>query len=122
GHFAPISPKFLVFSAVAAVLYGLSNAPALKSQKEVDATQFSIISNIYTPITILTSAFLLKESLTTIQVVGMMLLVFGAITISIKRVRPQTFLFDSHSLMSIWSGVALRFGLVAERAAVRIGP
>lgn len=78
--------------ALAALLQSLFNILSLKSQQKVDATQFSIIGNIYTPITIITSAIILKEGLTFSQTIGMILLVIGAMVVSIKKFNKQTFL------------------------------
>ena len=111
----------ILWSVLAAFLQAIFNVLSFKSQKEVDATQYTIIANIYTPITVIVSALLIHEGLTTLQYIGMAFLVIGAIVVSAKGFTTKTFRFDSYTLLATLSGVALGFALVAERSAIKLG-
>jgi drug/metabolite transporter (DMT)-like permease len=85
------------------------------AQKHVEAGVTSIVNNIYTPITIILSSFLLHESLTSIQIIGTVFLLFAMFIIS-KKHRIGRFSFDKYFMLMLLSGVMLGFLLVAERA------
>jgi uncharacterized membrane protein len=89
------------------------------AQKHVDAGVSSIVSNIYTPITIVLATVFLDESLRPLQIVGTALLLLAIIIIS-KKHRIGRFRFDKYFLMMLASGAMLGVSLVAERALQKI--
>src|SRR5258708_3117591 len=89
------------------------------SQKYVEAGVSSVIANIYTPITIVLSTFLLHEGLTFLQIVGTVLLLVAIIIVS-KKHRIGRFHFDKYFLLMLLSGIMLSVCLVSERALMKI--
>lgn len=85
------------------------------AQRHVDAGITTLVSNIYTPITIVLATIFLNEKLTLIQIGGTILLLVSIILIS-KKHRLGRFTFDKHFLLMIASGAMLGVLLVAERA------
>ncbi|OGK19441.1 hypothetical protein A3G67_00570 [Candidatus Roizmanbacteria bacterium RIFCSPLOWO2_12_FULL_40_12] len=85
------------------------------AQKHVDAGITTLVSNIYTPITIILASVFLNEKLTTLQIVGTALLLFAILLIS-KKHRIGRFHFDKYFLLMVVSGVCLGLVLSAERA------
>jgi len=89
------------------------------AQKHVEAGVSSLVSNIYTPITIVLATVFLNEKLTLIQVLGTVLLLIGMLVVS-KKHRIGKFKFDKYFMFMILSGVLLGVSLVAERALMKI--
>lgn len=85
------------------------------AQKHVEAGVTTLVSNIYTPVTIILATFFLKESLTTIQIFGTALLLAGMLVVSHKH-RIGKFRFDKYFMLMVLSGVMLGISLSAERA------
>jgi drug/metabolite transporter (DMT)-like permease len=85
------------------------------AQKHIDAGVTSIVSNFYTPITIALSSIFLHESLTPLQIVGTLLLVFAVMIVS-KKHKIGKFSFDKYFLYMVLSAIFLGVLLVAERA------
>jgi len=88
------------------------------AQKHVEAGISTLVSNIYTPITIILATIFLHEKLTFLQIIGTILLLFAILLIS-KKHRIGKFSFDKYFLLMLSSGVMLAFLLVAERALVK---
>lgn len=107
---------FLISLAAAACgIFGAASYIALYvAQKHVEAGVTSVVSNIYTPITIILSSVLLHEKLTDMQIVGTVFLFIGMIIIS-KKHRIGRFRFDKYFLLMILSGILLGFLLTSER-------
>ncbi|MBP9839558.1 MAG: DMT family transporter [Candidatus Pacebacteria bacterium] len=85
------------------------------AQKHVDASITTVVSNIYTPVTIILSFILLKEGLSIQQIIGTCLLLMSLFIIS-KKHRIGKFRFDKYFLMMLLSGILLGVLLVAERS------
>lgn len=85
------------------------------AQKHVEAGVTTLVSNIYTPVTIILATFFLNESLTTIQIFGTALLLVGMLVVSQKH-RIGKFKFDKYFMLMVLSGVMLGISLTAERA------
>ncbi|HYD34734.1 MAG TPA: EamA family transporter [Vitreimonas sp.] len=85
------------------------------AQKHVDAGVTTIVSNIYTPITIVLASLTLNERLTLTQGVGTILLLIAIILIS-KKHHLGRLQFDKYFLMMVASGLMLGVLLTAERA------
>lgn len=88
------------------------------AQKHVEAGISTLVSNIYTPITIALATVFLNERLTTIQILGTALLLVGMIVVS-KKHRIGRFQFDKYFILMILSGVLLGISLTAERALLK---
>ena len=85
------------------------------AQKHVEAGVSSIVSNIYTPITIVLATLFLSESLTLMQVLGTVLLLIGMVIVS-KKHKIGRFKFDKYFMLMLLSGIMLGICLTAERA------
>jgi len=85
------------------------------AQKHVEAWVSSLVSNIYTPITVLLATMFLHESLTMMQIIGTCLLLVWMVVVS-KKHRIGKFTFDKYFLMMVLSWVLLGISLTAERA------
>jgi len=85
------------------------------AQKHVEAGVTTLVSNIYTPVTIILATFFLNEKLTTIQIFGTALLLVGMLVVSQKH-RIGKFKFDKYFMLMVLSGVMLGISLTAERA------
>lgn len=85
------------------------------AQKHVEAGVTTLVSNIYTPITIILATVFLNEKLTVPQIIGTALLLVGVVIVS-KKHRIGTFKFDKYFLLMLASGVMLGICLTAERA------
>ncbi len=88
------------------------------AQKHVEAGVSSVLTNIYTPITILFASFFLKEVLTNWQIFGTILLLVGAVIVS-KKHQTGRFTFDKYFWLMVASGVMLGIVLTAERALLK---
>lgn len=110
----------LMLAMIAAALFqSFFNNFSLKSQQKVDATQFSIIGNLYTPITIIGSAIYLNEGLTAVQTVGMILLVLGAVVVSVRGFSKKTLNLTKYSWLALLSALVLGVAVIAERSAIK---
>lgn len=89
------------------------------AQKHVEAGITSLVSNIYTPITIILATIFLNEKLTLIQIFGTVLLLVGIVIVS-KKHKIGRFKFDKYFLLMMASGASLAVLLVAERAMMKI--
>lgn len=89
------------------------------AQKHVEAGVSTLISNIYTPFTIILATIFLNEKLTLIQIFGTILLLVGIVIVS-KKHKIGKFKFDKYFLTMLSSGVMLSALLVAERALMKM--
>lgn len=111
---------FLTFLALICGFFGAGFfISSYIAQKHVEAGITTLVSNIYTPITILLAIFFLNERLTVPQILGAGLLFFSIILIS-KKHRLSKFRFDKYFLIMIVSGIMLGIVLTAERALQKI--
>lgn len=85
------------------------------AQKHVEAGVTTLVSNIYTPVTILLATLFLHETLTPIQIFGTALLLVGMLIVSQKH-RIGKFTFDRYFMLMVLSGIMLGISLTAERA------
>jgi len=114
-----VSTTLIIAMVVAALFQSLFNNFSLKSQKKIDATQFSIIGNLYTPIAIIGAAIYLHEGLTALQTVGMILLVLGAVVVSVRGFSKKTLNFSKYSWLALLSALVLGLAVIAERSAIK---
>jgi len=84
------------------------------AQKHVEAGVTTLVSNIYTPVTIVLATIFLNEGLTLIQIFGTILLLVGIIIVS-KKHQIGKFKFDKYFLLMLLSGVMLGISLTTER-------
>ena len=106
-----------------ALISGVSGAGFLillyAAQKHIDAGVSALVSNIYTPITIILASLTLHEGLSVKQGIGTLLLLASIVLIS-KKHRIGRFNFDKHFLMILASGVMLGVLLTSERALQKV--
>lgn len=94
-------------------------AASFVAQKHVEAGISSVVTNIYTPITIVLASLLLNEGLTSIQIIGTVLLLIAMVIVS-KKHRVGRFRFDQYFLLMLSAGVMLGATITAERALMNI--
>ncbi len=104
-----------LITGLSGALFFIGNYSA---QKHVDAGVTSLISNIYTPVTIIIASLFLSESLKPMQLVGTLILLFAMVLVS-KKHRVGRFNFDKYFWLMILSGVSLGICLSAERALMK---
>lgn len=109
----------LILSMVTGVVGAGFCVASYTAQKHVEAGVTSVVSNIYTPVTIILSTVFLHEKLTAVQIVGTLLLLLAIFIVS-KKHHIGRFKFDKYFLLMLSSGVMLAFVLVADRALVKI--
>lgn len=112
-----VGPPFmlLTLSACAGIFGAIFFVSSFTAQKHVDAGISTLVSNLYTPVTIILASLLLNEGLTPVQITGTTLLLGGVIIVS-KKHRIGRFSFDRYFTLMILSGITLGFCLTAERA------
>ncbi len=124
GLFVPLFSKFELSAnyfqiATLGILCGLFGAGffifSYVAQKHIEAGVSTLVSNIYTPITIILATTFLGEKLSLQQIFGTLLLLFAIVLIS-KKHRTGKFTFDKYFLMMLASGIMLGVLLTAERA------
>ncbi len=107
-----------VMLAIMTIVCGISGALSYVflygAQKHVEAGVTGVVSNIYTPITIILAFVLLHERLTNIQVFGATLLCVAMIIIS-KKHKVGKYTFDKYFLSVLLSGIFLGILITAER-------
>ena len=107
-----------VMLATATILCGISGALSYvflySAQKHVEAGVTSVVSNIYTPVTIILSFVLLNEKLTNTQIFGATLLCIAMVIISGKH-KIGKYTFDKYFLCVLLSGIFLGILITAER-------
>ena len=111
---------FLFLLALTAGIFGAGYfVTSYIAQKHVEAGISTLVSNVYTPITIILATTFLNERLTLVQWLGTLLLLFAIMFVS-KKHRIGRFKFDKYFLMMLASGVFLGVVLTAERALQKI--
>lgn len=85
------------------------------AQKHVEAGISTLVSNVYTPITIVLATVFLGEELGVKQIYGTVLLLLGMVFVS-KKHRVGRFKFDKYFVLMVLSGLFLGVSLTAERA------
>ncbi len=85
------------------------------TQRHVEAGIGTLVSNVYTPVTIVLATLFLAERLTWLQGLGTVLLLIGVVIVS-KKHRISRFKFDKYFMLTLLSGVLIGICLVAERA------
>lgn len=105
-----------------AVTCGVFGAMAIASQyvaqRHVEAGVTSLVSQIYTPVTIILATLLLHERLKPLQIVGTILLLSSVFFVSNKH-RLSKWRFDRYFMLMFLCGVLMAFVLTAERALIK---
>lgn len=91
---------------------------AFQLNKRVDATQYVVISNMYTLVTVLLGVFIIHEAFSGMQFFGMALLIIGAILVAIKSFGRKTGRFDKYTALLFLVSMSLGVGLAAERGCL----
>jgi drug/metabolite transporter (DMT)-like permease len=104
----PISFGIILFG-------GLFHSLSYLSQKHVDAAQTSVISNIYTPVTILLAVLFLNDQFTTKQFFGTLILIVAVLLIAVDNITRRTLRISRYSFMMLASGSSLGVILFLEK-------
>jgi drug/metabolite transporter (DMT)-like permease len=107
---------YIALLGLACGVFGAANFALLFAiQKHVEAGVTTIVSNIYTPVTIILATLLLREGLTPMQMIGTVFLLIGMVVVS-KKHHIGRLKFDKYFLLMLLSGVLLGILLTTERA------
>lgn len=104
-----------IFLIIAGILFALHNITGYQSNAHIDASQFSIISNLLSPFTIIIAAVFLSERMSAIQLIGVAILVSAAALVSIKRTTKKTFEVSSWSMLAILSTLLGAMAITFEK-------
>lgn len=91
---------------------------AFQLNKHVDATQYVVISNMYTLVTVLIGVFILHEAFTAQQFSGMLLLLAGGVLVAVQGFGRKALRLDKHTLGLAVVSIGLGVGLAAERGCL----
>lgn len=108
----------ILFTLICGIFGALSYVFSYQSQKHVEAGVASVVSNIYTPVTIILASAFIGEKLTEIQIIGTVILFIGMLVVSNKH-RTGKFTFDKYFLMMLLSGIFLGILITSERYLVK---
>lgn len=108
----------LLLSLLCGVFGSLYFVLQYKAQRHVEAGITTLVSNIYTPVTIILASVFLAERLKPIQILGTVTLLCAVIIVT-KKHQIKRFRFDKFLLMMIFSGIALGILLTAERGLIK---
>ncbi len=114
-NWQPITVLLLLLQAVCIAGFF---ARAFQLNRVLDATQYVVIMNMYTIVTVLIGIFILHEDFTGSQFIGTLLLILGGILVVIKGFTKEAMRFDRHTLEMFALSMALGVGLAAERGAL----
>lgn len=113
------NPVHLALLFAACGVFGASHFVSnYSAQKHVDAGVSTLLSNIYTPVTIILATLFLHEGLKPLQVAGTVLLLAAMVIVS-KKHHLGNFKFDKYFWLMVTSGIALGVALGAERALMK---
>jgi drug/metabolite transporter (DMT)-like permease len=109
------NPYYLFLLSLTCAIFGaLTSISAYVAQKHVEAGVTTLVSNIYTPITIVLSSIFVREGLNNLQILGTALLLIAMVIVG-KKHRIGRFRFDKYFMLTLLSGVFVSILLVAER-------
>lgn len=103
---------------VQALLIGTFYTVPFRINKHIDATQYIIINNMYTPVTVLIGVLLLHEAFTGKQLFGTALLIAGALLVAIKKFDSKILRLDRYSWELILLSLLFGVGLATEKFAL----
>lgn len=113
-----LTPVAVVALVVQAVVIGYFMLFTFKMNKHVDATQYILITNLYTPVTVAIGVFFLREPFTSQQGLGTVLLIIGVILVATKSFDRKIFNLDEHSIKLACLALIFGVGLAAEKVAL----
>ncbi len=108
------------FSCLAAALCQVaSSSLGFSSLRYTDVSDYNLLSQIYTPISIVLAIVFLSEGLTITQAIGACLLIAGAMVV-LKGDKTR-FALTKGNILALLCGAFLGVGVVTTRIAVRLG-
>lgn len=113
-----VNAHSLLLLFAASILIGAFNVLPFHLSRHVDATQYVILNNLYTPLTVFLGVFVLNEAFTGKQFFGMVLLVIGAVLVAVKGIKRSTLQFDRWTVYCALASLILGVGLAIERASL----
>jgi drug/metabolite transporter (DMT)-like permease len=111
-------PAAALALAIDALGMGLYFVFALHLNRKVEAIEYSVITNMYMPVTVLLGVFVLGNRLTDVQFIALLLLIIGATLVVAKQLSRDALSFDRYSIYLLVASVGLGIGLAAERACL----
>lgn len=108
----------LGLAAVCGIFGAIALATGYTAQRKVEAGSFSLISNVYTPVSIVLATLFLNERLRPMQIVGTILLLISVVLVSRKH-KLTRWRFDKYFFLVVFSGLALGVVLTTERALIK---
>lgn len=108
----------LWLAATCGIFGAIALATGYIAQRNVEAGTFSLISNVYTPVTIVLASLFLSERLKPVQILGTVLLLVSVVLVSRKH-KLTRWRFDRYFFLVVLSGLSLGVVLTAERALIK---
>jgi drug/metabolite transporter (DMT)-like permease len=118
GFWIHWQPETILALTINAFGMGLYFVYALHLNRKVEAVNYTVITNMYTPVTVLLGVFVLSNPLSGMQFVAMGLLILGATLVTAKRFNRNALSFDRYSIYLLIASLGLGVGLAAERACL----
>lgn len=109
--------EFWFYVVLSSCMGAVFSVLSLKSQKTVDAGQFSIISNLSTPLVIIFSVVILQEDFTLIQLAGMVCILAG-ICLVIGRSAQWNMATKKHIAYAIIASLATSVAIIVDSFAI----
>lgn len=114
------NPWFIAsLTALCAIGGGGFFAGQYTAQRHVQAGTTSVVSNIFTPVTIILATIFLSESLAPRQILGTALLLFAAFLVT-KNHRGGRFHVDKYIWLMLASGIGLGVAMTAQRELIKV--
>jgi drug/metabolite transporter (DMT)-like permease len=114
------NPWFIIFLTVLCAIGGGGFfAGQYTAQRHVQAGTTSVISNIFTPVTIILATIFLQERLELHQLFGTTLLLFSAFLVT-KNHRGGKFHVDKYIWLMLVSGIGLGIAMTAQRELIKV--
>ena len=109
-------PVYLwLYLVLGGVLFAVANVTAFMANTHIDAGQFSIISNFKVVVTIFVSSLLLRETLSGIQLVGVILLLIAAFIVTSLKFNKKTLTVDKFTIIAGISAALFGLGISNEK-------
>ncbi len=103
------------FLILGGIFFALANIIAFIANSQVDAAQFSLLSNFKLITTILISSLVLQERLTFQQFIGVALVLLATVMITAGKLKRKTLHFDRFTWLALLSAIFLGSGISNEK-------
>lgn len=115
-HISFSFPLFIwIFLVIAGILFGIANVAAYRSNAHIDAAQFAVLNNLLGVFTVIIAAIFLSERMSSVQLVGVTIVIAAAALVSVNRTTKRTFKISRWSLLAIASALIAAMAISFEK-------